>query len=298
MGFALLGGLLGLTGGGIALSGRAISVLTIAVGFLTLALGLSLLGVAPGGIAARLPHRFRRRVQRTLDMLAASPHPASPVVLGAATFFLPCGFTLSMQALALASGSFDRGAVIMGAFALGTAPVLFGVGLAGAWTKRRGGVILARAAGLIVVAFAVLSILSGASLFGFTGNVLESSATKAAPPLPADGSLTNVPAPNPPLAETTSAGGVEKTVQRVTMKVLASSFEPAVIRVKAGIPVEWTIIGENPSGCTGRILLPNMDEPIPIAKGESQVIRFTADKPGSIAFSCWMGMVRGKVIVN
>jgi plastocyanin domain-containing protein len=91
---------------------------------------------------------------------------------------------------------------------------------------------------------------------------------------------------------------VQDGVQRVTMRVLGSSFNPAVIKVKAGIPVEWTIIGENPSGCTSRLLLPNMEEPLPIAKGSSQTIRFTADKSGTIPFSCWMGMVRGKIVVD
>lgn len=291
-GFAFLGGLLGLMGGGIALSGRAVSVLTVAIGFLTLALGLSLLGIVSGGIASRLPRRF----SRALDALAASPNPASPLLLGAATFFLPCGFTLSMQALALASGSFSHGAAIMGAFALGTAPVLFGVGLAGSWTKRRG-VVLARAAGLVVVVFALQSIHSGASLFGFSGNVLDTAAVREGPgPTASEPAVAAAAAPTQE-AETASSGVVGE-VQRVSMKVLASSFEPSIIRVKAGIPVEWTIIGENPSGCTNRIIIPGADVSFPVPKGGSQVVRFTADEAGTIPFSCWMGMVRGQIVVN
>ncbi|NCP77121.1 sulfite exporter TauE/SafE family protein [bacterium] len=41
---------------------------------------------------------------------------------GALTFFLPCGFTLAMQAYAITTGSFITGALTMMAFALGTAP--------------------------------------------------------------------------------------------------------------------------------------------------------------------------------
>lgn len=40
------------------------------------------------------------------------------------TFFLPCGFTQSMQIVALSSGSFVSGMFIMLAFALGTLPML------------------------------------------------------------------------------------------------------------------------------------------------------------------------------
>ncbi len=306
-GFAVLGGLLGLLGGGIALSGRAVSVLTVAVGLVTLILGLSLLGIVPASLASRMPRRF----SRVLDALAASPHPAAPTILGAATFFLPCGFTLSMQALALASGGFVPGVLIMGSFALGTSPVLFGVGLAGAWTKRKG-VVLARAAGFVVVAFALQSIHSGASLFGFTGNVLDTSAAASGTPSAASGvagtasaaeSSGSVRASEPArpaagAAEGAPSGAQEGEIQRVSMKVLASAFEPAVIRVKAGVPVEWTIVGENPSGCTNRIVIPGADVSIPVSRGGSQVVRFTVTEPGTIPFSCWMGMVHGKIIVN
>jgi sulfite exporter TauE/SafE len=43
---------------------------------------------------------------------------------GALTFFLPCGFTLAMQAYAITTGSAMTGALTMMTFALGTAPGL------------------------------------------------------------------------------------------------------------------------------------------------------------------------------
>lgn len=48
----------------------------------------------------------------------------TPLIVGFATFFLPCGFTQSMQVAALSSGSFASGLAIMLAFALGTLPML------------------------------------------------------------------------------------------------------------------------------------------------------------------------------
>ena len=47
-----------------------------------------------------------------------------PIIFGAITFFVPCGFTLIAQAQALESGSFFRGLSVLTAFALGTLPVL------------------------------------------------------------------------------------------------------------------------------------------------------------------------------
>ena len=48
----------------------------------------------------------------------------APILIGVSTFFLPCGFTQSMQVAALASGSFISSSMIMLTFAIGTLPVL------------------------------------------------------------------------------------------------------------------------------------------------------------------------------
>jgi Cu+-exporting ATPase len=82
------------------------------------------------------------------------------------------------------------------------------------------------------------------------------------------------------------------------MRVGPSSFTPSVIKIKAGVPVEWVIIGENPSGCTNRIIVPGTDLSVPVRKGSRQTVAFTAPEPGTIAFSCWMSMVHGKFIVE
>jgi len=237
----------------------------------------------------RLPLPF----SRALDKLAGSANPLAPLALGAATFFLPCGFALSMQALAVASGSFAGGAMIMGAFALGTAPVLTMVGLAGSWTKRRG-LALARASGMVIIFFAALSVSGGLSPFGLGSGAKAASEAFSAP------APVSSPAKEaaPSAADAALAEVVPTEVQRVEMRVGPSSFEPSVIRVKAGIPVEWVIIGENPSGCTNRIIVPGTELSVPVRKGGSQVVRFTVAEKGVIPFSCWMSMVHGKIVVE
>lgn len=281
-GFFLLGGALGALGGALAFSTRAAGAATLAGGLAALVLGVGLLLPRAGGASLfRLP----AFLSRFLDAVAASANPAAPLLLGASTFFLPCGFALSMQALSLASGSFMGGALIMGAFALGTAPVLTAAGLAGAWT-RRSGPALTRAAGLAVVAFALISVSSGLSLFGSGGasGLVAAAGESAAAAGKAGAAGRNA-----------AAAG---EIQRVVMRVGAYSFEPAEIRVKAGVPVEWVIVGENPSGCTNRIIVPGTDLSIPVRKGESRTVSFTASEKGVIRFSCWMAMVHGRIVVE
>lgn len=58
-------------------------------------------------------------------------------VLGVALGFLPCGLVYGAIAAAGSAGGFGGGVVAMLAFSAGTVPVLFAVGLFGAWFGRR-----------------------------------------------------------------------------------------------------------------------------------------------------------------
>ncbi len=115
--FAVLGGVLGAVGNAIGINFTLTAILGLLASLVMLTLGLNLVGVfkknkiaLPSGIF----NFFRRIEHKTF----------TPLILGFATFFLPCGFTQSMQVSALGSGSFGSGMLIMLAFAIGTLPML------------------------------------------------------------------------------------------------------------------------------------------------------------------------------
>jgi hypothetical protein len=88
------------------------------------------------------------------------------VVLGAATFFLPCGFTQAIQIYALSTGSPAAAAAVLGAFALGTAPGLLAVAglpmiIPTAWKPS-----LLRLVGVVVIGFALVNGAAGLRLAG------------------------------------------------------------------------------------------------------------------------------------
>ena len=93
--------------------------MSIAVALIMLWLALMILQVIPKG---SFPIRPPKTLSRWVANLSESDHPMAPFTLGAMTFFLPCGFTQSLQLVALASGSFVTGAFTMFIFALGTLP--------------------------------------------------------------------------------------------------------------------------------------------------------------------------------
>ncbi len=157
--FFLLGGVVGALGAVFELSGNATIILSLAVGLILLILGINLLDVFP----------WMRRVQPTLPHFVGSRvhglknvnHVLTPFVVGAATFFLPCGFTQSMQVYTLSTGSFWVGASTMFAFALGSLPVLAALSFGSlSIENKKAKNIFFKTAGLVVVAFAILNITS------------------------------------------------------------------------------------------------------------------------------------------
>ncbi|MDO9099726.1 MAG: sulfite exporter TauE/SafE family protein, partial [Caldisericota bacterium] len=262
--FAVLGGVLGLVGGELSISGRSLSILTMVVAVVMILLGLNILGLAPS--LTRLGIRMPARLTSGLDRMKKSRSPVTPLALGGLTFFLPCGFTQSMQIMALGSGSVVRGALIMGLFALGTLPVLFVAGVTASWTRHRRMAVFQKAAGILVLVFAIYTLSSGARLFGFTGQVTPSGST--------------------PIVTTPDATTPGET-QRVEMHVRYSGFEPSVVHVKKGLPVSFVIYGDEVTGCTNRIIIPSLNISKDIGPGEN-IVTFTPTKTGRIPYSCWM----------
>jgi len=117
IGFALLGGVLGLIGKAIGINFALSAILGLIASVVMIVLGFNLLGVFKKNKFTLPSHLFSffRKVEHATW---------TPIVIGIGTFFLPCGFTQSMQISAISSGSFLSGLVIMFSFALGTLPVL------------------------------------------------------------------------------------------------------------------------------------------------------------------------------
>ena len=94
-------------------------------------------------------------------------HTLTPLLVGAVTFFLPCGFTQSMQFYALSTGNFLDGAMTMFVFSLGTLPVLalLSFSSSGLHNKKTSGIFF-KVSGLVVIFFALLNLASALTLAG------------------------------------------------------------------------------------------------------------------------------------
>lgn len=168
--FTILGGILGSLGGvlGLSLNGTPLgtAILIIVVSIVMLILGLQMLGV-------QWAQRFRIALPKSVSRMVVGSEKTkgvfTPLIIGAGTFFLPCGFTLIAQGFALTSGSFLTGALMMLAFSLGTLPVLAGIGFMSSSlsTKPKLNYIFTMVAGVLVVFFSLYNINSQLNVLGF-----------------------------------------------------------------------------------------------------------------------------------
>jgi len=276
--FFVLGGLLGAVGGKINLSGNFVSAYTILIAVVMGWLGLNILGIAPSISSLGLrPPKF---ILKFWGRLEDTEHKAAPYLLGGITFFLPCGFTQSMQIFALASGSFWAGATSLLLFSLGTAPVLLAVGIGASWGKFKKLSVFQKTAGILILLFAVFTLKSGLALKGVKTGVISNKKNEEQTVTKNNQSIIS-----------------SQNEQIVRMSVTNRGFEPNTFKIKQGMPVKWIINGVDVSGCTNTIIVPSFDISKNLRYGEN-VIQFTPQEKGEIAFSCGMGMVRGKFIIE
>lgn len=67
-------------------------------------IGLHILNIVPS--ITRFGFHLPKKLTTKIDDLQQKESPFIPAIIGVLTFFLPCGFTQSMQLAAVASGSF------------------------------------------------------------------------------------------------------------------------------------------------------------------------------------------------
>ncbi len=267
--FTIFGGLLGLLGSWFSLSVTFTAIFTIVIALILAWLGLQIIGLAPS--LSSFGFHLPRGIMKYWNKVKNSNHPLVPVLLGGMTFFLPCGFTQSMQLFAIASGNMITGALTMLFFALGTMLILLGIGITTTKFKNYKSLIITNAIGIIVIIFAYFTLSSGLAMMGFNLNPFVTSETQA--------SIT------------------ENNVQEIRMTVDYNGFYPNQFTLRKGVPTRWIIDGKRVSGCMDEIIVPDLNIRKKIITGEN-VVEFTPQIEGIISFSCWMGMVRGKFIIE
>lgn len=241
--FLFFGMILGLVGQFIHLSFEIYSFLNVIVTIVLALIGFSLLG-------------FSFPLPRLLKT-----NSSSPFLLGILTFFIPCGFTLTAQTLALAASDPLVSAQILGYFVIGTTIPLILLSLVGkALLKTK---VISQIIGVLIIIFALKSL---SSQFGFGAAVLSVN---------------------------------DQPTNLIRMTATSTGYFPNHFVIKAGDKIRWEIDDKGTSGCTNAIISRTLfDGPIYLVPGTTSVKEFAAPAtPGTYRFSCWMGMISGTITV-
>lgn len=170
--FFVLGGVIGLIGGAFAISTKVNIVLGLIVGIVMLILGVNLLDIFH--FVKKFQLTTPKAISKHAFNVSKLNHTLTPLLVGIATFVLPCGFTQSMQLYALSTGSFMTGALIMFVFALGTLPVLALISFSSFSVQKssKSGIFF-KSAGLIVILFALFNIINSLVVAGVLNPVFN-----------------------------------------------------------------------------------------------------------------------------
>ncbi|HEU5025900.1 MAG TPA: sulfite exporter TauE/SafE family protein [Spirillospora sp.] len=272
-----LGALLGLVGGAVQPGPRVRGTLLAGAAAVLALFALDLLGLRP---VRRLLRRNGAPSSEPGDGEEGCHPPRAgrrsrrPVLLGAATVLVPCGLTLSAELLAVTSRSVVGGAVVMGAFVLGTAPLF---GLIGVTVGRTMALLRGRLTALLAVALLAVSgwtLLSGLRLGGW---------------LPSGGGATAA-ADSARFVRTDASG-----TQVVTVWALNQGYRPALLTARARVHTVLVLRTRHTSGHMRVFTIPSRDKDVYLpATGETRV-DLGAPGPGRMPFMCASGHFPGAI---
>lgn len=246
-------------------------ILKIIAGLFMVIMGINMLGIIPvlRKLQIRFPNKLANKISRRKII------EKRPFFVGLLNGLMPCGPMQSMQIIALGSGNPVSGAFAMLMFSLGTVPLMLGFGSIVSALGKKYTKIVMRAGCILVVVLGLAMLSQGLSLSGINMN---RTAT-----LSENREELN-------MAEISESGNV----QYVSSELDFGSYPE--ITVYSGIPVKWTINvpEEVINGCNYKMVLSAYGITHEFTPGEN-VIEFTPGEPGTVQYTCWMGMINGKI---
>lgn len=281
------GALFGLIGSALTFTLGMRSLASALAGAFLIVYGLSMLDAFKA--LRRLHIRLPRAVTRSL--VRQRQRASHPLVIGLLNgMMIACGPLQAMYIMAAGTESPLAGAKLLAVFALGTLPVmtLFGTltSVITANTIR----YFIRTSGIIILVLGTIMLNRGMMLAG-TGYDLNSlwlRTTQAVKEQLAVWHFSRSEASVAPLQE---------GYQVIYMEVEKHAYVPDRFTLTNGIPVKWIINAKALSSCNRTIVIPSLGRAIDLKPG-LQIVEFTPQQAGTIAWSCAMGMIPGSFIVK
>jgi sulfite exporter TauE/SafE/copper chaperone CopZ len=275
--YGVLGALLGAIGASVTMPPQLTAVLMITVAVVMIILGTRLTGLSPR-IAAwspTLPSGISKSLGLHRDATGGYSDKRA-AGLGAASFFLPCGFTQAVQIYALSTGSPLFAGALMATFAIGTAPGLLALAGLPVLVPNRMKPGLLRLVGVVVLGFALINGSAGLRLAG-----IQLSLPGAGP----------VAAAEPPSGAIGQDGD-----QILTTYQDGGGYSPGNVSIYAGTRTHWTVKSSTTGTCAASLVVPSLGLQVRLHIGDN-TIELPAMASGTLDYSCAMGMYGGQISI-
>ncbi len=255
----ILGDLLGLIGSALIISPKTQGIMQIFSGLVILLMALKLSDI----------HPFFRNLSITPPkfVFKTLKNQSAPIIIGLLTVLIPCGITQSIMILAVASGNFWYGGLILGAFILGTTPVFYLLGIA---SEKVLSIKPLKTFAILVMIYLGLTAINSGQLL--RGSVHTWQNYKSA------------------------IFGEEKAKvaqSEITIDVKNNGYTASTNTLKIGVPVKIILRTNKTAGCARAFTIPeyNISKVLPVTGTE--IIEFTPTKLGRLTYTCSMGMYSG-----
>lgn len=274
--FAFLGGILGLLGSLFSISFTFTIILTILVCLIMIILGAQMMGMKIASkIRIKTPAYVMKHIKNESDLSGKYV----PFIVGALTFFIPCGFTLIAQSNVLLTGSFITGSILMFSFALGTLPILVFISFTSLkfHSSIKFNRIFNKVAGIIVIIFGLYTLNAQLNILGLSQLITDYYISDD-------------------ITHEIDAEFVDNTQ---ILKLTAKEFEyrPLMVNLKSNITTKLIIDNQGAVGCAQAVYARGLYDNVILLEPGINEIDIPDPIPGKYLISCSMGMVE-PVVVN
>ncbi len=272
--------LIGLIAGGIGHtvnpSGIFKGVIPFLGGGFMILLGLKALNLFP------FLRKFNIRMPSLIARKIMTGKYNSYFIIGLLSGLMPCGPLQMVQLYAMGTKSAVIGAASSFVFALGTVPLLLTFGLLNSLVLKKHMKIISALSASIVLVLGVLMIGRGLALGGI--NVSLPLFSREEYIYTTIGSSENKEA------------RAETDVQIIETEL--GAYEYPIIVVKRGIKVRWNLKAseKNLNACNNEIIIPSINIQKKLNPGDN-IIEFIPVETGDMVYTCWMGMIKSKIVV-
>lgn len=266
--YTIVGGIVGGIGQLFNFGGLLKGIVPIVGGIFMVIMGINLLGILPflRRFNLRMPLFIARKVQKGKKY--------GPLYVGLLSGLMPCGPLQIVQLYALSTRNVWLGAISMLIFSIGTVPSLFVFGAINTLVNKKFSNFILKVSAALIVVLGVVMLGRGLALSGISislPHMMNSSSES-------------------------STAIVQGDIQTVNTNIDYGSYP--VIIVQKGIKVRWNLKADEDklNDCNNAIVIPKLNMEMKLEAGDN-IIEFFPKEAGEILYTCWMGMIKSRIIV-